>query len=162
MATNNISATFSQEDVQSVLTDITNIEGKMPFLVNATLKDKRAKQIMGPTSYGYVQYGITTAKNNAEILARSFSVEEYQKDSDTNNGLLQIYNRLLPLTQKIKDTLLLLGQDLMDQTNEVYGAVKREVKNNGNLKAVADEMGKRYEVSHKEEPVEAKATTHLN
>lgn len=160
MATNNISATFLPEDVKSVLTDIENIESKMPFLVNVTSKDKKARQQMGANSFGYVQYGLATAKNNDGILARSFSVEEYQKDSDTSVGVLQVYNRLTPLYQKLKDTLSLLGQDLMDQTNEVYSAVKREAKTNGALKSVAEEMGKRYEVSHKEEPAEAKAQTH--
>ncbi|MBC7388424.1 MAG: hypothetical protein H7329_04375 [Opitutaceae bacterium] len=147
MPTNNISATFAQADLELILKDLSEIESKLPFLVSQTNKDKRSKQLMGTNSIGYVQYGLSTAKNNEDVLARNFSIEEYEKDVLLVNQLQQLHGRIAPLAQKIKDTLSTVGQELMIQTNEVYSVVKREAKTNGKLKQVADELGKRYEVS---------------
>lgn len=162
MASNNISATLTQEDVTAMLANVDDMETKLDFLTPISSKNKRSKQLMGTGSIGYVQYGLATAKNNESILARSFSVEEYNKDEVLNGQVQLLYNRYAPFVQKLKDTLSVLGQELMEQTNEVYAAVKREAKSNGNLKAVAEEMGKRYEKSRSEEPEEAKVKPSLN
>ncbi len=151
MPTNNISATLAPADLALILQDVNEIEQKLDFLVSVTSKDKRAKQLMGPGSIGFVQYGLNTAKNNQEILARNFSVEEYEKDVVLVSQLQQLHGKVAPLAQKIKDTLSVLGQELMGQTNEVYNVVKREAKSNGKLKQIAEEMGARYEVSREEE-----------
>ncbi|MBC7388908.1 MAG: hypothetical protein H7329_06845 [Opitutaceae bacterium] len=163
MPVNNISASISSADFETLLNEVNAIESKMNFLVSVTAKDKRAKQLMGAGSIGYVQYGLSTAKNNQDMLARNFSVEEYEKDVVLVTQLQQLNGKLGPLTQKIKDTLAVLGQELMGQTNEVYNVVKREAKNNGKLKQVADEMGARYEKSVDEVlPAQAAVTASLN
>lgn len=163
MSTSNISATFADADLQTVLTDLTEIEKKLPFLISVTSKDKRSRQSMGSNSIGFVQYGLSTAKNNQDILARNFSVEEFEKDVNLVKQLQELHGRIGPLAQRIKDTLSVLGQELMEQTNEVYSVVKREAKTNGKLKQVAEEMGKRYEVSSQENaPATSLNSTHLN
>ena len=151
MSTNNISTTLAPADLDTILKDVNAIEQKLAFLVSVTAKDKRARQLMGPGSIGFVQFGLNTAKNNQEILARNFSVEEYEKDVILVSQLQQLHGKVAPLAQKIKDTLVVLGQELMEQTNEVYNVVKREARSNGKLKQIADEMGARYEVSRDEE-----------
>jgi hypothetical protein len=150
MSTNRISAEITAADFQEVIKSLDNASSKMSFLITASAKEKKAKQLMGAGSVSYVQSGVEASKSHTDILARNFSIEEYEKDQKLINDLRAIGNKVFPLAEKLRDTMAILGQELMDQTNEVYAAVKREAKKNGNLKGIAEEMGKRYEVSKNE------------
>ena len=98
---------------------------------------------------------VDAATNNPDILARKFSVEEFRKDLALFDGLSPLDDLQEQLFQLIRDTILMIGKDLMEQANEVYGDVKKEAKKNNSLKPLADSLGEFYKKSKSE----AKAKT---
>lgn len=141
---NRISAELAADKVADIQTKMEEIKTALPFLVEIDKSERKRGQKMGQASTGYVQACVNAAVNNTDILARKFSVEEFQKDLALYNALRPLDDQLENLFQKLRDTVLLVGKDLMEQSNEVYDSVKKDAKKNNSLRPLADSLGQFY------------------
>ena len=141
---NRISATLEGSKIEEIQSKINDIKTALPFLVEIDKSERRKGQKMGQAATGYVQACMNAASNNTNILARNFDVEEFQKDLNLLNALLPLDDQLETLFQKIRDTVLLVGKDLMEQSNEVYDSVKKEARKNNSLKPLSESLGQFY------------------
>lgn len=80
MPDNRISASLSQADRQAVIDAINTIRAKLPFLVDLSPEERRSLPRMGDKSRGFVTLALEVATQNADILPRSFDVEDMRKD----------------------------------------------------------------------------------
>jgi hypothetical protein len=153
---NRISAELKDGDATGVRQKIIDIKSLLPFLIEIDKTERKKGQKIGQASVGFVRASLNAAINNPDILAKKFSVEEFQKDLALYDSLSPLDDKLEELFQLVRDTILMLGKDLMEQANEVYGDVKKEAKKNNSLKPTADSLGEFYKKSKGEGKAPAK------
>ena len=147
---NRISAELKEEDANNIRLKTSEIKALLPFLIEISKDERKKGQKIGKASVGFVRACLDAATNNPDILARKFSVEEFRNDLALFDGLSPLDDLQEQLFQLIRDTILMIGKDLMEQANEVYGDVKKEAKKNNSLKPLADSLGEFYKKSKSE------------
>jgi hypothetical protein len=145
---NRLSAALTDADKTDIKTSFLAALQKMPFLITANKEEKGAKQNLGD-SLDYVLKGINVVQNRPEIMPGTFVVAEFPKDVALYQQLYDVYINLLPIKQKLEDTMTILGQEMMAQANQVYGQLQSGAKNDASLKPLLDEMKTFYEKSKK-------------
>jgi hypothetical protein len=136
---NQISSVLSDEAKSELLNQITALETKMTFLKPITKEQISARQNLGD-SLDFVLKGINTIKLRPEIMPGTFLPEEYKKDLEFHHQLYELQQKLAELLGKVNGTMTWLGQDMMSNTNEVYDALQKGVKNDLSLQPLLDEM----------------------
>jgi hypothetical protein len=111
MIDNRIDATLSPADATAVMDAINTIRTKLPFLLDLTLEERRALPKMGDKSRAFVSQALEVAKQNPDILPRSFDIEEMQRDVDLFNALQPVSIAVSQLQELIEDTYLLVGSE---------------------------------------------------
>ncbi len=139
-----VTAVLTDAEVAALQAAIATMDTTMPFLQVVSLANKTNRQKMGNNATSYVGKGITTARNHRGILKQEFDETSYEKGNVLINQLLDVRTSLTTLAAKLDDTITLLGEDLMEQTNEVYNSIQRETRKNNSLKTVANELGEFY------------------
>ncbi len=147
---NRISAELTAAQVTAARLKIKELRDMLPFLIQIDKNERKRGQKIGQASVGFVRECLTAATNNPDILARNFDSDEFQKDINLLDALYPIDGDEEIVFQLIRDTILMLGKDLMEQANEVYDAVKKEAKKNNSLKPLADSLGEFYKKSKAE------------
>lgn len=148
---NRISAVLTDADKSVIKTSLTAAQQKLPFLITATKEEKAAKQNLGD-SIDFVIKGLNVIQNRPEIMSGTFVSAEFTKDVALYQQLYDVYINLLPLKQKLEDTMTILGQEMMAQSNEVYAQLQIAAKKDASLKPLLDEMKRFYEKSKKKTP----------
>lgn len=147
---NRISAELTAAQVEAAKLKIKELRDMLPFLIEIDKNERKRGQKIGQASIGFVRACLTAAEGNPDILSRKFSTEEFQKDVNLFDSLSPIDDDEERVFQLIRDTILMLGKDLMEQANEVYADVKKEAKKNNSLKPLADSLGEFYKRSRSE------------
>jgi hypothetical protein len=142
MSENLVSAELSAEDRQAVLDAIALVREKLPFLIALSPEDRKALPKMGDKGRGFVVKSLEIAKQNPDILVRSFDVDEFAKDLALADALSPVLLAVQSLHEMIDDTLLAVGSDAYLAALEVYGAAKR-AKAPG-FDELAASMGRRF------------------
>lgn len=152
---NRISAELKQADADAVLLKLSEVKDSLPFLQDIDKTERIKGQKIGQASLGYVQECVNAAVTNDEVLPRNFSTEEFQRDLALYMALAPLASKLDELAQKVNDTLLVVGKDLMENANIVYERVKSDAKKNNSRKPLADQLGEFYKRSKRGEATPA-------
>jgi hypothetical protein len=120
MPDNRISATLSQADRQAVLDAINTIRAKLPFLIDLSPEERRSLPRMGDKSRGFVAQALEVAEQNADILPRSFDVEEMRKDVELLSALSPVLTALAQLNELVDDTFMAVGSEAYAAALLVY------------------------------------------
>ena len=145
---NKISAVLSDEDKAIIKSSFNTAVQKMPFLFMATKEEKTARQNLGDGS-DFVLKALNVVQNRGEIMPQTFNPAEFQKDQLLHQQLYDVQINLMPILQKLQDTITILGQELMEQSNSVYGQLQIAAKRDSSLKPLLDEMKPFYEKTKK-------------
>jgi hypothetical protein len=145
---NRISATLPDIDKDEIKTSVALIAAKLPFLLTASKAEKSGKQNLGD-SMDFVLKGANVAKSHPQIMPPTFEAPEFYKDLALYQQLYDISISLMPLMQKLDDTMTIIGQELMAQTNDVYGMLQFAAKKDASLQPLLNEMKTFYEKSKK-------------
>lgn len=111
MPDNRIDATLSSADTTAVMDAINTIRTKLPFLVDLTIDERRFLPKMGDKSRAFVSQALEIAKQNPDILPRSFDVEEMKRDVELLNALQPLVIAFSQLQELVEDTYLLVGSE---------------------------------------------------
>jgi hypothetical protein len=142
--TNKISAQAAPETVAKALQCIDELKGLMPFLVTATKNDRTNRQNMGQSGIAYGKTALKIAKANPETLKVSFDITEFEKDVSLFEAVSTIEASMMTLCQSLNDTKVLVGQEIMDQSNETYDEIKSAARRDNKYKPAAVELGDYY------------------
>ncbi len=142
--TNRISAELGAESVTDIKKKLNDIRTSLPFLISLTKDERKNKQNMGQSGVGYGKAALKAAQTHSEILPVKFSVAEFQKDVTLYEQLQMLLSDLSTLCQNVDDTVLLLGQELMEQSNDVYDSVKLAAKRENKYKSTNEELATFY------------------
>jgi hypothetical protein len=106
---------------------------------------------LGKNALRFAMQALSVAKAYPDILPRDFSVEEFEKDVQLFNSLMEVVLKLQPIYEKIASTRTVAGQEVMEQSNEVYSFTKLATKKNSKFKAIAQTLGEFYKKSKKDD-----------
>ena len=104
MNANNVTATLSPADQESVLTAIADIRQKLPFLTDLTGTERQAMVKLGNKSHLFVKKALEVAIQNPGVLPASIPVEAMRNAVQLFEGLTAI--RLQSTSCKNKSTTL--------------------------------------------------------
>jgi len=152
----NISASINPADKGVIEANVNGIRALLLFLANLTPQQRKKLRKMGTKRTGYVVMVFNAVITNPSAIPSSFDVMEYTKDKTLFDDLAYIKNLLVSLTEAVSDTQLLVGAELMKQSDTAYGHLKQEAKSNLALSAIVQAIGqafKRRATSPKPAPV---------
>ena len=78
-------------------------------------------------------------------MLQSFNKEEFANDVNLIAQLWDIRVLIASLLEMLDDTLYASSSDAMQTSNEVYTYLKTAAKKDASVKALVDDMSKRYE-----------------
>ena len=148
---NSISATLTPEDQQQIASAIATIRDKLPFLLNLSPSQRRELPKMGDKSRAFVQNALTVARQNPDILPRSFDFEEMERDVALFEAIAPLLLSVAQLHELLDDTLLAVGSESYTAALKVYNYTKVSGQMDG-LDAAMREMGQRFTRSPRTSP----------
>ena len=154
MPDNRIDATLSQADTTAVMDAINTIRTKLPFLLDLTPEERHTLPKMGDKSRAFVSQALEVAKQNQDILPRSFDVEEMRRDVELANALQPIMLALAQVQELVEDTYLQVGSEAYTAALLVYQYARAGGKGAA-LDNALDALGQRFARKSKAAPKES-------
>ncbi len=142
MDTNRISATLSATDQEEVMTAISAIRQKLPFLIDLSTAERTAMSKLGDKSQAFVKKAVDIALQHPNILSSPF-VDEMRKDAQLLDSLSPIRLAIDLLQKQVDDTAVQVGAEAYAAARTVYAVTKTAVAE-ATLRTAADELGKRF------------------
>ena len=143
MPDNRVSATLSDTDRQDVMSAIKTIRQKLPFLIDLTPEERRSLPKMGDKSRAFVQQALEVAKQNPDMLPRSFDVDEMRKDVELFEAMQSIMTAFAQLQELLDDTFVAVGSEAYAAALAVYAYAKANGKGAA-LDNLTDALGSRF------------------
>jgi hypothetical protein len=141
---NNISGVITQTNKTNLEDHVTHSRTELPFLESATNKMRHDLRKMSDKNTGYVDAVHTGTMANQGLMPSTFDLDEFNKDKELYNELSYIRQIFIDFVEEIDDTLLLLGNDLMQTSDIAYSHLKLGAKNNESVKTLVEEIGKNF------------------
>lgn len=141
---NLVSAEVSNEVRDSAKTKIDEIAQSLPFLIALSSDKKSRKRVMGQKSVEYVNLALRGLNNFPKYLPQAFDKEELAKDVNLVSQLWEVRVPLAALLERIDDTIFAASADAMVTADEIYRYLKAAARKDASVKALVDEMAKRY------------------
>jgi len=130
MPYSNISAVLSPADVSGINGALTAIETALPFLINLTEEERKTIYKMGPDAKSYVDKTKNYTVSHPALIPPFASASEFVKDHDLWTALLPILARIKSLSEAIDDTMMGIGNEMMDFMTAYYSTAKEAAKRN--------------------------------
>ncbi|MBD2461327.1 hypothetical protein H6G89_09735 [Oscillatoria sp. FACHB-1407] len=140
---NLISASLPAADQADILTALTTIREKLPFLLGLTPEQRRSLCRMGDKSRAFVDRALELATQNADLMPRCLDVEEMRRDLELVEALYPILFSIGQLKELIEDTYLLAGSEAYSAARTAYNSARANGKTMGLSEAV-DQMGRHF------------------
>ncbi len=146
MATNLISAVLSDADKDAAKAGIATAKSKMPFLISLSEDQKKGKRRMGQKSVEYVKLNLRGAQNFGKYIpTATVDGDEFGKDVTLISQLWDVRVVMASLLEEIDDTIAAASIDCMKTADNVYDYLKKAAKSDAAVKALIEEIAKRYE-----------------
>ncbi len=143
MMSDRVSADLPQSDVEAVMTAISAIRQKLPFLVDLTPEERRSLPKLGDKSQAFVGKTLEVATQTPDFLPRSFDLDEMRQDVTLFEVLYPLLLSLTQLQELVEDTLMVVGSEAYAAALVVYTNAKANGKGAG-LDSALDAMGQRF------------------
>ena len=108
---NRLNTTMTGEDINSVKKSITEIYGKMPFLIGLTTDERVTLPKISESNKVFVGDSINALANNAPMLPAYLNVADIQTDLTLYEQLDELEMLATQLVEKIQDTRMLCGSE---------------------------------------------------
>jgi hypothetical protein len=144
MSYQNISYVMPADQETEIRNAITLINQRLPFLVNLNPDERRAMLKHADRDTEFVTDANFAVANFPDIFPNAFGAEEYQRDVNLHRLLGEFRILLESLTEKIKNTELALGNEVMKSTNQAYHLIQAAKKTTPGIQKLAEKMALRY------------------
>ena len=151
MPQNRISLRLLSEDVTDIEGAIATMEQRLTGLIGLQPEERRELTKMGDKSEVFCRAAVTTLRNHPDVLPRGFSVEEYEADLAVLDPLRPLLNRLQRLFDRMVDTEMALGSDILGFALDGY-AVAKVIGKGAALATMKEAMSARYTRRRSEPP----------
>ncbi len=116
------------------------VDTELPFLRNATKTERKFLRKMSTGNAGYVDKVYSSVSAHSDLLPTTFSLSDFTKDVKLMADLPYIRQIFQTVLEKLDDSELLLGHDLMKQADYCYAQLKLGAKDNDAVKEAVNEI----------------------
>jgi hypothetical protein len=148
MSQNLISLQLTEQDLTTLNALVGDIESRLTGLVSLDNATRRQLTKMGDKSEAFVRQTLLVLAQNPEIVPPALGLVEAQADLRALDQLRPLLARLQRLTERVSDSEMALGSDLMSVALEGYGLLKVSGRNKG-LEGLSDALSARFARSTK-------------
>lgn len=141
MNASNISASVTAADKATAITNLNAVKALLPFLVTLSPAERKKLRKMATKRFGYVKAVKDAVDAYPSALPADFDIAEFGKDAALLSDMRDIYEIAIGVSQGLDDTMLAVGNDLMQEADTAYGILKQSAKKNAALKVIVDQIG---------------------
>jgi len=131
MSQNLISFQPSAADLTAVDAALKTLEEKLAGLIDLSIEQRSTLMKMGDKSEAFCRKAVEVLGNNPGVLPANFSLAELRRDLAGFDTLRPRLVRFEKLNEKMRDSQLALGSDLMTGSLEGYAFLKVAGKGEG-------------------------------
>ena len=142
-----IHAVFSQEQFNSVLASLIEINNNLPFLLNLSDGQRVSIVKLGPAYKPLAELAYGVVRDFPGIFNSLFDKQGYLDDWTLYNFMDELESKVGTLKRALEDTKMAIGSDIMNNTSKVYGSVERSKNEVPGLAEVASKMEEFFEKS---------------
>jgi hypothetical protein len=124
MSQNMIDMELSAEALAAIDGALSALEAQLGGLQGLTPDQRRGLTKMGDKSEAFCRQAVVAFTQNPEVLPRNFDVLAFQRDLTLLDALRPRLQRLERLNEKLDDTAIIVGSDLMTNALEGYAVLK--------------------------------------
>ena len=143
MSQNIVDIAFTAEDLGALDTTLATLEAQLARLIALTPEKRRELNKMGDRSEAFCRQAVDVLALNPGITPRNFDIEGLHRDLTALDALRPRLMRVSKLQQRLVDTEMALGSDLMVTAYEGYAFLKVAGKGEG-LDSLRRMMGERF------------------
>jgi hypothetical protein len=151
MPQNRISLTLAADAVSDIQAAIATMEHHLTGLIGLTVEERRELTKMGDKSEAFCRAAMLTLGNHPDVLPRSFDLDGYRADLAALDMLRPLLNRLQRLYERMVDSEMALGSDVMVGSLEGYAHLKVAGAGEG-LDTLKEALGARFDRKRRQEP----------
>lgn len=134
---------YTAEDLAAIDEALNVLDSKLIGLIGLTPEERRQLTKMGEKSEAFCRHAVTVLTENSQVLARNFDLPAYQADLAALDALRPRATRVQRLQERLSDSLMALGSDLMVASLEGYAHLKVAGQGEG-LDALKQTLGSRF------------------
>ena len=143
MSQNLVDITFTADDLVALDSTLATLEAQLAQLIALTPERRRQLNKMGDGSEAFCRQAVDVLGQNPGITPRNFDYEALRRDLTAIDALRPRMMRVGKLQQRLVDTEMALGSDLMVTAYEGYAFLKVAGKGEG-LDSLRKMMGERF------------------
>ena len=151
MPQNRISLSLTDGNVFDIESALTIMEDRFSGLIGLTVDERRELTKMGDKSEAFCRAAMLTLGNHPDVLPRGFDLDGYRADLAALDMLRPMINRLQRLYDRMVDSEMALGSDVMVGSLEGYAHLKVAGEGAG-LDTLRDALGARFDRKRRQEP----------
>ena len=151
MPQNRISLRFDDADLVTIEEAIATLEQRFTGLIGLTPDERRELTKMGDKSEAFCRQAVITLGKHPDVLPRNFDVDEYRADLAALDALRPLLARLQRVYDRMVDSEMALGSDLMVASLEGYAHLKVAGRGDG-LDTLKEALGARFNRKRRQEP----------
>jgi hypothetical protein len=128
MSYKNIDAQLSDDDKNTIVTKLREIEALIPFAIKLSTNDRKSLSKMGKKTIGFVSSSLGVAKNQPQYVPNYIDLARKTQDMELAMQLVDVMDVLGPLYEMMRDTLTVAGAEAYLSARVIYDTVKVAVK----------------------------------
>ncbi|NJN86506.1 MAG: hypothetical protein HC881_09580 [Leptolyngbyaceae cyanobacterium SL_7_1] len=138
-----VSELLSQADRDAILSLVTQMHDKLPFLRDIAAEERRTLLGMGDKNRIFAGKVLEVVLQNPTFLSRSFDIEQFQQDLATFDRLSTILMALNQLRDLVDATTIAIGTEAFESALIAYRHAKASGQG-ASLESMMAEMGQRF------------------
>jgi hypothetical protein len=143
MSQNIVDITFTAENLQAIDAALATLETGLAQLIALTPEKRRQLNKMGDKSEAFCRQAVDVLEQNPGVTPRNFEQADLRRDLTALDVLRPRMMRISKLQQRLIDTEMALGSDLIVAAYEGYAYLKVAGKGEG-LDQLRRMMGERF------------------
>jgi hypothetical protein len=143
MAQNIVSLNLTTDQLTAVDAALTALETQLSGLIALPIEQKRSLKKMGEKSEAFCRQALHVLEQNPQMVPSNVPLTDAVADLAALDALRPRMVRLSRLSERVADTDIALGSDVMSVALQAYGLIKLTGKTEG-LQAMRRELGSRF------------------
>ena len=143
MSQNLISLNWTDEDLVAIDEALSILETRMSALLSLQPDERRALAKMGDKSEAFCRQTLHVLAQNRQVVPPSLNLDEAQADLRAIDVLRPRLVRMQQLSDRLRDTDIALGSDVMGAALEGYALLKVSGRNQG-LETLRQSLSARF------------------
>jgi hypothetical protein len=131
MSQNLISLALGPNEWKAIDTTLQTLESQLRSLIDLSTEQRSKLVKMGDKSEAFCRKALDVLASNPDVLPRNFHLAEMQRDLQAFDALRARLTRVGTLYEKMRDSQLALGSDVMSAALDGYAFLKVAGKGEG-------------------------------